>query len=539
MSKHSQVTRALRKFGFKQSLKGAIILGLLTGIVIGAQGAAYAITYPDDKSRNQFKLSLEKAPALGVLYGESQNLPSPAGYMVYRTVTFLTFIASIWGLMAVVRLLRGQEEDGRWELIASGSASTQRASLHILLGFGASLLLAFVMCLIGTTAFGAMPSIDAPSTAGLFISLSIFVPVALFSSLGFLVSQLSTTRRRALMYGLVPLILLFALRTIGNTVTDLHWLKEFTPFGWTELANPVIDPHMIWLLPAALLTVVFVGLGLSFVSKRDLGEGVIRESTTAKSRYFLLGSPMQLAVRQNITLLLSWGIAALAMSALMAQISSIAADAVAGSSSLKDAFGQVGDSSNLAIAFIGTGFVLVVMLLLIMTTVSMSSIRGTEAKNQLENILVHPVRRSSWLVGRLVVVVAASFLIALACTASTWALAATQHISLDLGNMFLISIALMGTIILTLGFGTLIYGFLPRLAVVGMYILISWSFLIETIGAAVKLDDIFVKSSLFHYISISPTKAPDWSTFLWLAGIGIVMMIIGTVAFTKRDIISE
>src|SRR3954468_14558444 len=98
MTKTSGVAGALRRFGFKQSLKGALVIGFLTAIIIGGQGAAYGVTYPDEASRDQFKQSLEKAPALGVLYGEIDNLPSPAGYMVYRTVTILTLIASIWGL---------------------------------------------------------------------------------------------------------------------------------------------------------------------------------------------------------------------------------------------------------------------------------------------------------------------------------------------------------------------------------------------------------------------------------------------------------
>jgi polyether ionophore transport system permease protein len=539
MSKHSHVGRALRRFGFKQSLKGALIIGTLAAIMVGAQGAAYAVTYPDEKSRVQFKSSLEKAPSLGVIYGEIRNLPSPAGYMVYRTVTFITFVASIWGLMTIVRLLRGQEEDGRWELIAAGNTTSKKASLHVLFGFGLALLLAFGMCVIGTSAFGAMPSVNAAPTAGLFIALTIFVPVAFFSCIGFLISQLSSTRRRALAYGLIPLVLFFAIRTIGNTVADLHWIKAFTPFGWTELASPVVDPQMSWLLPAILLMPLLIAIGAYFIGKRDLGGGIIHESTTAKPRYLLLGSALGLAIRQNGIVLLSWGIAALFMSAVMAQIAGIAAEAIADSDSLKSAVAQVGNSSDIAIAFIGAGLVFTVMLLLVMVAVSLSSIRGTEAKNQLENILVHPVRRSSWLAGRLVVIVVASLLISLACACTTWALAATQGIPLDLANLLLVSITLTGTVVLTLGFGTLLYGILPRIAVVGTYVLISWSFLIEMIGAVVKLDDIFIKSSLFHYISISPTQAPDWSTFLWLVALGVGMMILGIAAFAKRDIISE
>ena len=539
MAKHTSVGSTLRRFGFKQSLKGALIIGILAGIMIGGQGYAYTVTYPDDASRAQFKSSLEKAPALGIIYGETDNLPSPAGYMVYRTVMFLTIVTSIWGLMTVIRLLRGQEEDGRWEVVAAGSVTSKNASWQVFLGFSMAFLLAFAITAVATTLYGAIPAIGAPPLTGLLISLVMFVPAALFAGIGFFVSQLAVTRRRALFYGLIPLLIFFAIRTIGNTSSDLRWLKMFTPFGWSELANPVVNPQMIWLLPAALLFPIFLFVGIYFIGKRDIGDGIIRESSTVKSHFLLLGSPMQFALRRNFILFISWGMGALFLSGLMSVISGIAADAIADSPSLKGAVSQLGGSQNIAVAFIGAGLVLIAIALLLMATASMSSIRAGEAKNQLDNILVQPIRRSAWLAGRLTMIVVAALSISLLSGLAIWMMARAQDISLDLGNLLLVNIALLGTIVFTLGFGTLLYGLFPRLATTGMYVVIAWSFLIDMVGSAVKLNNIFTNSSLLHYISASPTATPDWGTFAWLVGLGLVMAIIGTFAFTRRDIITE
>jgi ABC-2 type transport system permease protein len=539
MPKQSSVGSTLRRFGFKQSLKGALIIGILAGIMIGGQGYAYTITYPDNVSRDQFKSSLEKAPALGIIYGETDNLPSPAGYMVYRTVMFLTLVTSIWGLMTVIRLLRGQEEDGKWEVVAAGSVTSKSASCQIFIGFGLAFLLAFAITAVATTLYGTIPAIGAPPLTGLLISLVMFVPAALFAGIGFFVSQLAVTRRRALFYGLIPLLIFFAIRTLGNTSTDLRWLKMFTPFGWSELADPVVDPQMIWLLPAVLLFPIFLFVGIYFIGKRDIGDGIIHESSTVKSRFLLLGSPMQFALRRNIILFISWGLGALFLSGLMSVISGIAAEAVADSPSLQGAISQFGDSHNLTAAFIGAGFVLIAIVLLLMATASISSIRTGEAKNQLDNILVQPIRRSAWLAGRIIIIIIATLGISLLCALAIWAMAHMQNISFDLGNLLLMSIALLGTIILTLGFGTFLYGLFPQIATTGMYVVIAWSFLIDMVGSAVKLNDIFTNSSLLHYISVSPTATPDWKTFAWLVGLGLIMAIIGIFAFTRRDIITE
>lgn len=530
---------ALRWFGFKQALKGALIVGILAGFMGGLQEYAYTVSYPDAASRVQFRTTLEAAPALGIIYGDPSDLPSPAGYMSYRSGMFLAMIASIWGLMTVTRLLRGQEEDGRWELIAASSTTSKGASLQVFTGFMAALVLAFAISAIGMTITGWMPNVDAPAAAGLYLSLAVFAPALLFAALGFFVSQLSVTRRRALVYGLVPLLCFFVLRTLGNTIPDVAWLKNYTPFGWLELLKPTTDPQLIWLLPFAILSVILVPLGVYLITRRDLGEGTLKESTNAKPHYQLLGSSTALALRQSSISFISWGVGALFLSALMAQISSIAASAVADSPSLKQVVAQLGGSDNMALAFIGAGFIFLAVVLLLMATTAIGAIRNNEAKNMLDNILVQPVRRSSWLIGRLALIIGATLVISLLAMTATWAMASAQHLSVELSTLLAIGIALSGTVLLTIGFGTLLYGIAPRLATIGMYAVIVWSFLIDMISSVVKLNDFFTNSSLFHYISISPTAAPDWKTFAWLACLGLVMTLVGTIIFTKRDIISE
>jgi len=540
LKKHVSPAKALRHFGRKQTLKGAIIIGILAGMMTVIQGAGYTVTYPDARSRAQFASSLESAPSLGVIYGESKNLVSASGYIVYRVVPFMSLIASIWGLVVVTKLLRGQEEDGRWELIASSNTSVQSATWNVLLGFAMSFGLALIISTLITTAGGILPDIAMSLVTSMLVTLAIFLPAAIFVGLGIFTSQLSMSRRRAMMYGLIPLLGFFALRALGNTISDVYWLKHVTPFGWSDLISPVINLQPIWFLPFIIATPMLVVLGIYLVGKRDLGAGILKESSSAKSHYFLLGSAGTLAIRQNILLFIGWGLAALTMSALIGAIASIAANSLIDSPAAKNVVSQLGGSFNdLKVAVIGAGLVFTVMVLLIMITTCMATIRGVEAKNYLDNLLVQPIRRSSWLIIQLLITVVAFTLISVLCALATWLIANAQHIAFELGNLLLVSIALTGTVIFTLGFGTLLYGTLPRLTVIGMYVVIGWSFIIDAIGAVVKLNDLIVKSSLFHYISFSPTKTPDWSTFAELAAIGVVMAAIGIVAFTKRDIIAE
>ena len=530
---------ALRRFGLRQTIKGALILGISVGLFVTVQGLGYAKTFADERSRMDLAASLTDAPALGILYGEPKELLTTSGYMVYRTVAILALITSLWGLMTATKLLRGQEEDGRTEAIITGSTTNRHASWNMFLGYIGSMVVSFSLAALIIIGCGRIPGVDTPVLTCILIAAMIYLPSLLFASLGVLVSQFSVIRRRALMYGLVPLVILFALRGIANTMSDWYWLKNITPFGWVDKFSPVADTQLAWILPF-LITIPILVLGIYFAGKRDLGASLIKESLNVKSHYFLLKTYVQLAIRQQLGIFIGWSIAAVAVSAIIAAVADIAAKAVADAPQMVDIIAKLGNSiGDIKVAFLGTGTIFIVLLLLIMATVGLGAIRRDEAMLYLDNLLVQPVRRSVWLANRLGILLGAALFISLISGLATLLIGGAIGIDLDASNLFAVCVALIGTIVFTLGIGTFVYGILPRLATLAMYVVIAWSFTIDIVASVVKLDDIFIKSSLFHYVSSSPSEVPNWATFAWLVGIGLVMAAIGIATFTRRDIVPE
>jgi ABC-2 type transport system permease protein len=530
---------AIRKLGFKQTLKGAIVIGILAGLMAGVQGAAYAASYPTPEARAEFATSLAAAPALGILYGEPKNLASTAGYVVYRVVPFLAFIAAIWGLATTTKLLRGQEEDGHGEVITAGVTSKQAATYNMTIGYLAAITLATLLCIGITATVNMAPNIGMSFPSSVLVGVAIFLPAVVFSGTGIITSQLSISRRRAFMFGLIPLLALFVLRAIANTVNGTAFIKQFTPFGWSDLISPVINPMPWWTLPSIGTALLIGYIGIHLSRKRDLGEGIMNESMTVRSHLFLLGSPIKLSLRQNVWTFISWAIGAVFLSALMASLAKIAVDALIDSPSLRTIITSFGGESNdITIAFIGSGMVFTVMILLVMVTVNIASIRSDEAKGYLETTLVHPVHRSVWLAGRVLLIICMTLGVALLSCITTWSIARTQGINIDLSNILLVGIALTGTTLFTLGVGILFYGAIPRVAVISMYIIVVWSFMIDMLQSAMTIDATLAKTSLFHYISTSPAATPDWQTFTWLMLLGAAMTIAGIVLFRRRDITS-
>lgn len=529
---------ALRRLGFRLTIKGGIIIGLIAGLIAVIQGVGYAEAYPDQTSRQQFAMSLESAPALGVLYGEPKNLDTPEGYMVYRAVPVMALIGAIWGLAATTKLLRSQEEDGQWDLLATGVISKRQTNLQLLFGFGATLITSFLLATLSLVAISLSPDITLSLEASILMAAAMFLPAAVFAGLGVLSSQLALSRRRSFLYGVAILAFFYILRAIGTVNTDASWLKNFTPFGWSENLQPVLDPQLGWIGLLVVTAILLGSAGIYIAGRRDVGASLLPESDSRRPRFMLLGSPGTFNLRQNVTVYVIWTIAALTVSILMIALSEVAAKMVEESQGLQNIFTQFGGSHNARLAFVGAGMLFTVMIVLIMMSASVSGIRSDEARNYLDTILAQPVRRSTWLIARLLTIFIASTSILLLSALVVWLIADYQGFAFDLGNFLLVSVSLTGTGIFLVGLGALLYGILPRLAAAGMYFVITWSFLIDALSSAVNLDEWLVKTSLFQYIAASPVADPDWVSFWWLTGIGITLATIGIFAFTKRDIVA-
>lgn len=531
--------RTLQWFGFRHGLKGALIIGVLAGFMVFLQGVGYAESYTDEASRERFAQEMASVPSLGILYGSSDNLSAGVhGYIVYRVVAFMSLIIAIWGLMSAIKLLRGNEEDGRWEIVRAGRVTALSSTLHATLGFLHAFALSFGISTVCILLVAQLPDIALSPGTAFLISCALFAPALICVALGVFVSQLAVTRRRALFYGLIFVGLAYFIRSIGNTNPDFHDLLYYTPFGWNMLVSPVISPNGWWLGLSVLLAILLLGAGIA-LSRRDLGSSIIKESTKIKSRFWLLGSPWQLALRQNLWVYSLWGILSVSMGVIVAGVLDVATGATAGSSVLSQAVESLaGTAHDLRLAFLGAGIIFIVLVLLILATVLMGSIRNDEAKQYLDSILVQPQTRSMWLISRLCLALSVTLVISFITMALTY-MAAPEDLPIEFAKFAALSISMLGSVIFLLGLGTLVYGILPRFAVIVMYLVITWSFIIDLVSSVVSLDEWLLRSSLFHYMTFNVGEWPDWQTFGWLSGLGAAMAIAGIYLFTQRDIVQE
>ena len=348
-----------------------------------------------------------------------------------------------------------------------------------------------------------------------------------------------------MLYGAAALIILFALRSIGNTVSSLAWIKNLTPFGWIDKLRPFYHAQAIWFLPLVALTLICVGLAVYLAGKRDMGDSFIADSDSAKPRFKLLGSQLGLDFRLSRNVMAGWLLGSVGFATLIASIDKTVAKTLsgtgAGKGKLIKTFNNLtgNPNSRIEIAYLSAAGFLIVTLLLIMVTNFMGTLREEEASGRLDNIISGTTSRGQWLAERLLLIVGGVALITLISDLVVWAVAGAQGINVSFPTMVFGGLNILGPVMLLLGLGVLLYGLMPKLTVYVMYAIIAWSFTIDVIAAALKLGKTLGETSLLHYVSFVPAASPNWRTFSILSLLGVAGICCGVIAFERRDTQSE
>ena len=124
--------RAVARRAFRQQRTGAVVVGLVTALSVYATATAYLKSYPTPADREQAAALVGADSGLRILLGPINDIATIGGYTVYKNFVFLTLLGAIWAVLAGTRVLRGEEDAGRWQLQVAGAttpAGATRATL--------------------------------------------------------------------------------------------------------------------------------------------------------------------------------------------------------------------------------------------------------------------------------------------------------------------------------------------------------------------------------------------------------------------------
>jgi ABC-2 type transport system permease protein len=455
---------------------------------------------------------------------------------MYKTYVFLTTIGAVWALLAATRLLRGEEDAGRWQLLLAGRTSPARATLATIVALAGAVGIVFV----GTTALvmaaGAKPDIGFSAGDCVLYGLAMAAAPAVFGALATVCSQLAQTRRLATGLSTAVLGVFFVIRMIGDASPGTHWLLWATPLGWIELVQPFTDNDVWPLVPAVLVTIGAAAAAVVLSGRRDAGAGVITSNDVRPARPFGLRSPAGLATRLNLPVLVAWAVGVMATSFVFGIVTKAAADAVTGSDSAANMLNELGAQGTGALQFLGAVFLITGAVLALVPASQIGPARDEEATGRLSQVLAAPPTRVAWLVGRLALAAVAIVVLGVLSGITGWLGAASQGLSLDAGTLVVAGINIIPAALLALGLGALAFAIVPRAATIVIYLVVGWSIIVDLLGSLIGGLDWLSKASIFHYVALAPSEDPNWTSLLIMTIIAVVLAAAAVVIFDRRDL---
>jgi ABC-2 type transport system permease protein len=505
-------------------------------IVCASSITGYVSAYPHLAERVRFARSLERSGGLQAVFGAARHVDTVAGFVAWRTLAFLPLIAGIWGLLAAARTLRGEEEDGRWEILLGTPIGPRRAARIATAGLLTCAAIvwagtAVALVLVGTVGYGF------PVAGSLYLALALVAAAAAFIAVGALACELASNRRLAVTIGSVAFGLAFILRVAADSSPKLDWLRWLTPLGWIEELRPLTGAQPLVLVPLAAMCAGLIGLAGLLAGRRDLGAGVLESKTEAPPHTLLLGSPGAQALRSARGGALGWALGLGATGLFFGLIAKSVAQIVSSSPGARRAASHVGTiDAGTAEGYLALIFLFVILAICVYAANQAAHTREEEATGRLDTLLAEPLSRASWLRGRLLVSGACLVLATLSAVMLCWLGAAAQNSGIGLARMLEAGLSAVVLGVLFLGLATLVFGLAPRYTSPLGLGLVAGTFLLEMVGAIVKAPSWTLEASPFHHLSLAPAKPLDWATLAVIAAIGVLTALLGTFAFTRRDL---
>jgi ABC-2 type transport system permease protein len=519
---------------FRQVRTGALVVAVGFGLSAASTALSYASAYPTEELRQEAVAIVGNDVGLAILLGPIASIDTVGGYLVYKNFVFLTTIGAIWALLAATKVLRGNEEAGRWQLLLAGSTRPARATAAALAALAAAVGVVFVGLTLCTLLAARDPELELGLWSSVVYGASLALVPAVFVAVGALTSQVSRSRRQASGIGLAVVAAAFVLRMIADTGPGARWVAWLTPFGWTELVAPFTQDR---LTPIGLGLVVTVVLGAAaswLASRRDVGAGLVGSNDRSEIRRFGLGSPFGLSVRLERGVVIAWWIGAAVLGFTMGLFAAVTT--VSLPESLRDPLANFGVSGAFVDQFLGVVFLILAGVVALVSAGQLGAAAAEELSGRLVHVVAGPTRRTAWFAGRLVIAASATAVAALLTAVGIWIGGRIRGVELDLASVLGAGLNIIPTALVALGIGSVALAIAPRAAATTVYVVVTWSIFVDLVAALVPSVSWLGRTSLFDTMALAPGETPVVSTLVVTTVVALALSASATAIFARRDL---
>jgi ABC-2 type transport system permease protein len=475
--------------------------------------------------------ALAANPAVRALYGQPFDLSTRGGFAVWRAGELMVAISALWGMLAATRILRAEEDAGRYDLLLVGPVRRLRVlGVHVM-------VLGIVVLLLGATVAVTFLAESQAVAGSLVVALGIGLVTTTFIGVGALVAQLYAPRRHAAGVGGLVLGTAFLVRVLADGSDGARWLRWLTPFGWFEELRAFTGDRVVALVPLVLAPVVLFGATVALERRRDVGSGLVRDDEVRTDRSRLLAGPVRFAWWERRGSALGWTLGIAVYGLVIGAITVAFTDFLASDPMFRRLAAQFG-YRDLASAggFVGSMDVFIAVLVALFAVSSVHVLWDDENDGRLDLVFAGPMRRIRWMGAQCMVIIAVTVVLVTTAGVASWVGLALGGGSLSFGDNLLAALNPLSTVALFFGLAVLVHGVHPQggVAIAGGAVLASY--VISFLGPALEAPDWVLDLSPFRHLAVVPAEPVAWLPTLVMIALGASFAAGGALAYVRRDL---
>ncbi|MFC2947451.1 ABC transporter permease [Virgibacillus sediminis] len=491
---------------------------------------AFSELYPSQEDRAGMAETMRN-PAMTALVGPGELDNYTIGAMTSHQMLLFTALAvSLMNILLICRHTRGDEEEGRAEMLRAlpiGRLSNLHATLLVMASTN--------MILALSTGIGLyFLGIDSMSFEGSLLYGAVLGCTGLFFAGVVAVSaQLAETSRGAM--GISIAVLLVAYLTRGITDINNEKWSWLSPLGWVTKTGPYTANQWspVLLLVAAAFVLMLVSYYLH--ANRDIGTGTLPSRAGRTSAGQTLKGPVALALKLQRTGTVAWGIGLLVMGLSYGSVLGELEGFFDGNELLEQML--LGDGGlTLTERFLPMLFVVMAILASIPPLMSILKLIGEEKKGRLDHLLGRELSRSRLMAGYLLVSATNAFVMLSLAAIGLWA---TGNAAMEEGMRFwpLYSSGILyyPAILCMLGLTILLIGFQPKYSKF-IWLYLVYSFMAIYWGGLFDLPDWLSKLSPYGHVPQLPVEDMAAMPVVLLIVSALVLAVAGFIGYNRRDI---
>lgn len=508
------------------------LLCWIGGIAAFSIAVAYALDglFPDAAERQALATTLRN-PAMVAIIGPSDalNAYTTGALFGHRMMLFTAIAAAILNILLVAGHTRGDEEDGRTEMLRAAPVGRLAAPGAALIEI---LLVNALLMLVHSVGLGAIGIESMSYASSLLYGAALGAIGLVFAAVTALFAQLSTSGRGTLTLSLGFLGGCYMLRAMIDTGSPkLAW---FIPLSWSYLTDVYHSDRWQPIGLALGLSVLLISAALGLNAIRDIGAGFLPQRGGRTNARRSLLSPLGLALRLQRTTLISWGIAMLAIGLVYGSVFGSLDEFMSGNASLQRLLPRSG-AGDLNAQFLSLLTVVIAVISSIPALTGLFRLKSEEHRGMLDNLWSRAVSRRRLFLTYCGIAAAAGILaLSLAAVGLYVTQASSTANPFAAGEIFAAALSYIPALLLLIGLGALLIGWLPNLTVL-LWLYLVYCFIADYMGDLLSFPDWTKKLTVFGYVPKFPVDTWQWPPLLGLALLAVLFASIGSFGYRRRD----